>query len=158
MIVCAHGKVSEYCKNHGMVICGEYVGDIEDYHGKFPVVVTDMDIPQVEFFALKERLLRRGVELISTRHSDLSVAEYIAHRIVEQPRLNKGGRAPFGYRWVGNELVESPHEMAVVKRILELREIGVSYSRIATDDRVRYQDGREVSVSTIQGIIKKYGK
>ena len=158
MIVCAHGNVAEYCATHGMVVCGEFVGQIEDYRGKFPVLVTDIEIPEVEFFALKERMLKRGVELISTRYCDITVAEFIAHKVTGKPRKSKGGRAKFGTRWVAGELVDDPQEMAVVRRILKLREAGWPYSRIAKDPEVRHADGSSVSTSTIQGIIKKYGK
>lgn len=161
MIVCAHGEVSEYCKNHGLVICGEHIGDIEDYRGKLPVLVTDVDIPEMEFFALKERMLRRGVELVSTRYSDTAMAEYIAYQATENRREKSGGRAMFGYRWENGELAVVERDMTVVRRIFELRDAGWSYKRIAEDDAVSYADGRKLSVSTIQVIIRnreKYGK
>ena len=161
MIVCAHGEVSEYCKNYGLVICGEHIGDIEDYRGKLPVLVTDVDIPEMEFFALKERMLRRGVELVSTRYSDTAMAEYIAYQATGKRREKSGGRAMFGYRWANGERTVIERDMAVVRRIFELRDAGWTYKRIADDDAVCYADGRKLSISTVQVIIgnrEKYGK
>ena len=161
MIVCAHGNVAEYCATHGMVVCGEFVGQIEDYRGSLPVLVTDLDVPEMEFFALKQRMLKRGVELISTRFSDLAMAEFIAHQATVGRKPKSGGRAMFGYRWNNGEMIEIERDMAVVRRIFELRDAGWTYKQIAEDDSVSFADGRKMSVSTIQVIIRnreKYGK
>ena len=44
--------------------------------------------------------------------------------------------------------------MAVVERIYELHDAGKKLREIAEDERVSYLDGRKMSVSTIQMIIK----
>jgi site-specific DNA recombinase len=42
------------------------------------------------------------------------------------------GRAPFGWRWKDKMLVEDPHEMPIVRRIVELRQAGHSVADILT--------------------------
>lgn len=150
MIVCAHGEVSEYCKNYGMVICSEYVGNIENYDGSCPVVVTDADMSENEYYALKLKMLRRGVEVVSTRYSDEAMAGFVAYLAQTERDGKKGGRPRFGER--------SEFERAVVERIFELRDAGWTLRKIAEDERVSYLDGTKMSISTIQTILKNREK
>ena len=145
MIVCAHGEVSEYCENHDMIIVERYGGKIEDYNGDCCVLVTDREMSSAEYCFLKGQMLARGVELVSTRYTD---AELLNWGIA--PESQHRGRRRFGYR--------SEEEMAVVRRIFELRDAGWSMSKISEDPSVSYLDGRKMSVSTIQVILNNRGK
>ncbi len=69
--------------------------------------------------------------------------------------MKYGGRCKFGYRRVNGEIVPHEKRMAVLKRILELRDMGYSIRKIQADDGVHHDDGRDLSVSTIALIIKK---
>lgn len=149
MIVCAHGEVSEYCKNNGMVICDQHIGSIEEYQGVCRVLVTDAVMGENEFYALKLKMLKRGVELISTNYSDAAMSEFVSY-LAMQKRGGSGGRRKFGD---GSEA-----EMAVVRRIFELRDAGRTLKVISEDPEVRYLDGRKMSTSTIQVILKNRGK
>lgn len=150
MIVCAHGDVEKYCAEHGMVICGNHVGNIEEYEGVCPVLVTDAKMGENEFYGLKLRMLRRGVELISVWHSDSEKADLVAYLAKNDKRQKYGGRRKFG--------VSSEGEKAVVQRILELRKAGATLKQISEDENVSYLDGRRMSISTIQMIIKNNEK
>lgn len=151
MIVCAHGDVDGFCKNHDMVIGCRYDGDIEEYEGAIRIVVTDADMTVCEYHHLKRKLLSRGVELISTYHKDWNgLSEYLAYSAGRDydDRRRKGGRKRFS-------------DMVVVKRIFELRDAGWTYKQISEDAGVHHTDGRKLSVSTIQVIVrnrKKYEK
>lgn len=150
MIVCAHGEVSEYCKNHGMTICDQHVGNIEDYTGVCRVLVTDACLGENEFYALKLKMLKRGVELISVDHSDEAMSEFVSYLAKQSGSRRGGGRRKFGE---GSE-----EEMAVVHRIWELRDAGVTLAGIAEDPEVHYLDGRKMPISTIQVILNNRDK
>ena len=150
MVVCAHGDVAEYCSKRGMVICEEHIGNIEDYARNCPVLVTDQQMSENEFYALKLKMLRRGVELISVWHSDAAKSELVAYLAQNDRRAKHGGRQKFGSR--------SEAEMAVVRKIFELHDAGATLRDIAESEGVCHTDGRKISVSTIQQIIKNRGK
>ena len=150
MIVCAHGEVSEYCKNHGMTICDQHIGDIEEYQGVCRVLVTDAPMGENEFYALKLKMLKRGVELVSIDHSDEAMSEFVSYLAMQSRGGNGGGRPRFGS---GSEA-----EMAVVRRIFELRDAGCTLREISESPEVAYLDGRRISVSTIQGILRNREK
>lgn len=150
MIVCAHGEVSEYCKNHGMTICDQHIGDIEEYQGVCRVLVTDAPMGENEFYALKLKMLKRGVELVSIDHSDEAMSEFVSYLAMQSRGGNGGGRPRFGS---GSEA-----EMAVVRRIFELRDAGSTLREISESPEVAYLDGRRISVSTIQGILRNREK
>lgn len=150
MIVCAHGEVSEYCKNHGMTICDQHIGDIEEYQGVCRVLVTDAPMGENEFYALKLKMLKRGVELVSIDHSDEAMSEFVSYLAMQSRGGNGGGRPRFGS---GSEA-----EMAVVRRIFELRDAGCTLREISENPEVAYLDGRRISVSTIQGILRNREK
>lgn len=148
MIVCAHGEVSEYCKDRDMIIVERYTGEIESYGGVCRVLVTDQDMSAGEYYFLKGKMLAQGVELVSTRFVDTENLNY--GEVKCAPEKQNRGRPKFGDN--------SEAEMAVVRRIFELRDAGYKLREIAKDDKVRYPDGREMSISTIQVILKNRGK
>lgn len=146
MIVCAHGEVSEYCENHDMIIVEKYDGDIESYRGVCRVLVTDRDMSSGEYYYLKGKMLAQGIELVSTRYVDMENLNYQAVLTTEQQYSSHAGRPKFGER--------SEAERVVVERIFELRDAGYTLRQISEDDKVGYLDGRKLSVSTIQTILK----
>lgn len=165
MIVCSHGNVSRYCREHGMISVETYVGALEEYDGKPRVLVTDQDMSETEYYYLKGMLLTRGVDLIHTQYRDdekiLEVLAYNAQRQREQHLIRYGGRQPFGFRKQNGVVVEIPEMMAVARRIIEMKDAGFSLRLIRNDKNVHHPDGRKISVSTIQQIInnrEKYEK
>ena len=154
MIVCGHGDVAEFCERMGMVVCEQYAGDLEKYRGSSRVVVTDLDISEMEYYMFKGKLMRRGIELISTRHKDdPRMIELLVYQVNNSKR-NYGGRQMFGFQRKNGESVPTTEGTIVVKRILELRDAGYTLRRIQEDAGVHHPDGRKISVSTIQQIIK----
>ena len=155
MFVCAHGDVSDFCAERDMVIIDSYEGEIENYSGFLcSVLVTDKDMSENEYHFLKGKMLARGVELVSTRYKDSSCladfVRYSAGREIEERKQKYGGRHMFGFCDEGF----LPEGRAVVKRILELRDKGFKYRQIKEDPEVHHPDGRSLSISTIQIIIK----
>lgn len=147
MIVCAHGEVTEYCESRDMIIVERYTGDIENYCGVSPVLVTDREMSSGEYYYLKGKMLARGVELVSTRYVD---TENLSQGMVKEVSEKRRGRPKFGD---GSEA-----EMAVVRRIFELRDARVSLRDIAEDEKVRRVNGEKLSVSTIQTILNNRDK
>ena len=142
MMVCAHGKVTEFCEKRDMVICDEWNGNLRDYDGPCRILVTDSDISENEYYFLKGELLGRGIELISTRYKDNEgLIEFLMYAHNRRKTRNSGGRQKFD-----NE--------EVITRILELREKGLPLRAIRDDVRVRHPDGRKLSISTISNIIR----
>lgn len=157
MIVCAHGDVADYCKEHDMLISEQYSGDIEKYSGDCLIIVTDQEMTKNEFYYLKAQMLRRGIELVSTRYCSRSLDEFVAYqhsRESQKHHIKSGGRQIFGFYSQDGVVYEKPEELEVVKLILELREQGQSYRQISENESVHYSDGRKISLSTIQTIIK----
>ena len=149
MIVCTHGDVADFCKKHDMVAVETYEGDLRKYCGRCRIVVTDQEMLEDEYYSLKGMLMKRGVELVSTTHKDrIGFEAYIARR------KKSGGRCKFGFQKIDGKSVLTETGRAIVKRILELRDIGYTYQRISDDSGVHYPDGRKLSISTIQIIIK----
>ena len=147
MIVCAHGEVSEYCENRDMIIVERYTGEIENYSGTCAVLVTDRDMSAGEYYYLKGKMLARGIELVSTRYVD---TENLIQGAVKDVSEKRSGRRKFGD---GSEA-----EMAVVRRIFELRDGGATYKEISEDENVHYLDGRKMPTSTIQVILSNREK
>ena len=162
MIVCAHGDVTKYCKSHDMIICENYNGDIEDYRGGCRVLVTDKDMAEYEYYMLKGKMLGKGVELISVRYDDDKLLTGFLAYQAEHRRKKYGGRQPFGFRKIKGIVVPDVEEIAVARCILELHDKGLSLRKIVGDARVHHKDGRRLSVSTAQQIVKNrsryYGK
>lgn len=148
MIVCAHGEVSEYCENRDMIIVERFTGEIENYCGVCPVLVTDQEMSSGEYYYLKGKMLARGIELVSTRYVD---TENLAQGTVKEVSEKRGrGRRKFGS--------ESEAERAVVDRIFELRDAGRTMKEISEDESVRRMDGSKMSISTIQTILNNREK
>ena len=148
MIVCAHGEVSEYCESRDMIVVERYAGEIENYSGDCCVLVTDREMSPGEYYYLKGKMLARGIELVSTRYVD---TENLAQGIVKDvSEKRRGGRRKFGD---GSEA-----EMAVVRRIFELRDAGCKLRVIADDELVRRATGEKLSISTIQTILNNREK
>lgn len=160
-IVCAHGEVGEFCEKHDLVVCERYDGDIEAYNGSCRTLVTDQSMSQSEYYYIKDKLMRRGIDLISIDHKDthemLEFLGYVASRRKEK----YGGRQPFGYQKRNGVVVENGAMMYVARRIIELRDSGMTLREIQEFPEIHHADGRKISVSTIQQIIKnreRYGK
>ena len=154
MIVAAHGEVSEFCEKLGMTIYERYEGDLESYKGNCPVIVTDQQMSKNEFYYLKCKLLRRRVELVSIYYCDKELSDFVAYLDQMERREKHGGRMPFGFTKGGVD----KKKMAVVRRILELRDTGHTYKQIQEDPEVHHGDGRKLAISTIQVIIKNRSK
>lgn len=145
MIVCAHGDVFEYCKHRGMIIVETWEGDFREYNGKCPVIVTDADISETEYYFEKGKLLARRIDLISTRYTDdEKLVSYISYS-TERSGGRKGRKA-FG---------SCPKEKAVVEKILELRKSGMTIRAIRETSGICHADGRRLSVSMIHSILKR---
>ena len=153
MIVYAHGNVSDFCEKNNMIIVGTHDGEIEDYKGFCPVLVTDKEMSEPEYYYLKGRMIARKVELVSVHHTDMKV---FVEQMLFNMKMRKGNRGfcRFGFKREGDEIVPHEQNMLVVKRILELRDKGYVLREIREDDLVRKSDGRKLSISTIQIIIR----
>ncbi len=140
MMVCAHGKVSEYCENHDMYISETWDGSLRDYNGRCRVVVTDSEMSENEYYYLKGLLLARGIELISTRHKDdQRVSEYLVYAA---GRKNSCGRRAFA-------------DEDMIRRMREMRDKGMTLREIQAAEGIRRSDGSMLSLSTIQKYTKK---
>ena len=149
MIVCAHGEVSEYCEKRDMIIIERYTGEIENYGGVCRVLVTDQEMSAGEYYYLKGKMLAQGVELVSTRYVDTENLSYDVVQEVYEKRPVQG-RKKFGER--------SEAEKVVLDRIFELHDRGYTLRKISEDEKVGYPDGRKMSISTIQVILKNREK
>lgn len=151
MVVCIHGNVSNYCKDHGFVVVSRHEGAITDYSGVARVIVTGESMSQEDYIYLKSIMLRKGYELVSTEHTD---TEQIAKLVAKfGSGGGKAGRTKFGFTRVNGELVADPEKMKVVRRIFELKDKKCTLREIREDDGVHHTDGRKLSLSTIQLII-----
>lgn len=145
MMVCAHGDVSEYCEQRDMVICDRWEGKPYEYSGPCRVLVTDADMTEHEYYYMKGQLLAKGIELVSTRHSDNPLlSEYLVYANSRR-KENRVGRKPF-------------EDEVVIRRIRELRAKGMSIRAIRDAEGVCSPDGRRFSTSTIFRIIKSEEK
>lgn len=158
MIVCAHGDVSEFCKERDMVIVETHTGDIESYKGASRVLVTDQDMSENEYYFLKGKMLAKGIELVSTRVMDNALlSDYVVYANRRNQVKRGGGRNRFGFCKVDGVAKLTDEGRAVVKRIFELREKGFTYRAIREDEGVRHLDGRKLNISTIQIILQNRG-
>lgn len=161
MVVAAHGSVDAYCLEHGMTIGERYTGKVEDYRGSHLILVTDNCDSLNDYYYQKHKLRRRGVELVSTHWRNEDVAAFVEHlteREAEERKRVFSGRTAFGFRRVNGEDVEIPAAMVVARRIIAMRDAGATYKLIAEDPDVAYPDGRRMSISTIQVILKNREK
>lgn len=153
MVVCAHGKVKWFCRKYNMRILETYESDLASYRGNCAVVVTDQQMPREAYDSLKCSLFAKGVELVSTEWADDEVILRLLRNQIER-RGRHGGRQPWGFRKYKGRVVEIPETIAIARRIISLRDSGKTYREIREDPRVRRLDGGELSLSTIQVIIK----
>lgn len=142
IVCCAHGNVTEYCKEHGLKISDTWSGDLRAYRGKCHVLVTDSEMSEQEYYFLKGELLAKGYDLLSTRYKDdEGLLEFIVY--ANQRRKDRsGGRQRFGDR-------------IVIDRILELRAAGKTLRAIREDEVVRHLNGNKLSICTISKIIER---
>lgn len=154
MVVCAHGDVTGFCEAHDMQILETYIGDISEYHKSHcAVIVTDAVMTREEYDDLKCTMFGRGVELVSTEWTD----DEVILRLLRNQILNRGkrgGRQVFGFTKRNGQIIEIPEMIAVARRIIEMRDAGFTLKEIRGDLRVRHSDGKKISTSTIQQIIK----
>ena len=161
MIVCGHGDVYKFCEKYEMIVAATFDGDIEEYKGVCPVLVTDQGMMESEYLYLKKKLLLSGVELISVVHTDEeSIAKQLVYEIEREIERRKKyvGRCMFGKRRVDGKLVPHEEEMMVVRRIFELRDKKCTYEEIRNDAEVHGSDGRKMSLSTVALIVKNREK
>ena len=161
MVVCAHdnhGKVAEFCEAHEMKILEWYTGNLRDCHkGDCTVVVTDQAMSRQEYDSLKCTLFGRGLELVSTDWTDDEVILALLRQTIEY-RKRRGGRQMFGFTKKNGVIVEIPEMMEVARRVIELRDAGITLKGIRADSGVHHPDGKKISMSTIQLIIKNRDK
>ena len=161
MIVVAHGDVDAYCEAHGMTIAERYAGKLEDYSGRGLILVTDNCESLNDYYYLKYKLRRRRVELVSTHWHDQGVSDFIQYlgdRESDDRKKTYTGRLPFGFHRVGGKTVEDPAVIEIARRIVAMRDAGATYREIVEDEDVRYPDGRRMSISTIQVILRNRSK
>lgn len=153
MVVCAHGNVAGFCEAHEMQILESYVGNLNDYYkSNCAVIVTDQVMSRQEYDFLKCTMFARGVELVSTEWTDdEGILRLLNNQIMG--RKKRGGRQVFGFTKKNGQVVEIPEMMAVARRVIELRDAGLTLKGIHADKGVHHPDGRKISVSTIQMII-----
>lgn len=157
MIVCSHGNVNDYCEDKDMIIGDNHIGSIEDYNGVCRVLVTDEDMTESEYYFLKGKMLAKGVELVSIHHKDTQrLSEYVIYSLKQQSEQRKKhtGRHQFGFTLKNGVKVHQEETYEVARLIIELKDEGYTLRRIQEDSRVKHLDGRKLSLSTIQLIIK----
>lgn len=156
MIVCAHGDVAVFCENHEMLVFEKHEGALEDYKGSCPVIVTDQTMTREEYDTQKCVLFGRGIELVSVDWTDDEVILRLLRNQVEN-RKNRSGRQMFGFYRKNGIVMENPAMMAVARKVIELRDAGLTLREIQATPGIAWADGREIAVSTIQVIIKNRG-
>lgn len=152
MIVCAHGDVSEFCEEHEMLIFERHIGNLEDYNGSCAVLVTDQKMSGEEYDSLKCKLFGRGLELVSTEWSDDETILRLLRYSVEN-RARRGGRQLFGFYKKHGLILENPNTIGIARRVIELRDAGLSYREIQKTDGIAQPNGRELGTSTLQAIV-----
>lgn len=163
MFVCGHGNVKNYCDGRDMIIVENHDGGLDGYSGICRVVVTDQDMSENEYLYLKKKMLLSGVELVSVWYTDNEdISRHIMYTIQleREARRKKAGRCLFGQHRVNGEVVPHEEGMKIVRRIIELRDKGLSYRGISNDENVHDLTGRKLGTSTIALIVKnreRYG-
>lgn len=153
MVVCAHGDVAGFCEAHELLILELCAGDLNNYRGSCSVIVTDQAMTRQEYDSLKCTLFGRGVELVSTEWTDDEVILRLLRNQIEQ-RGKRGGRQMFGFMKKNGQITEIPRLMCVARRIIELRDSGMTLKEIQNFPEIHHLDYKKISVSTIQQIIK----
>lgn len=155
MIVCVHGDPLasiEFCRRYNMKVLESYEGDLLDYSGSCPVIVTGERMDRARYDSLKCDLYGRGVDLVSIYWlDDDTVVRLIRKSLTD--RSKRGGRQRFGFYKKNGVIEENPAMMAVARRVIALRDAGLTYREIAEDPEVRHHGGKKLAVSTIQKIV-----
>jgi hypothetical protein len=158
MVVCTHGEVKNYCAERNMIPVEQYVGDVVDYSGLSRIIVTDQKMSRNEYYVMKGLMLTRGYELVSIHYADEPcMIDLITHLVAKETEERKEkftGRYMFGTNadgWI-------PEMREVVMMILDMKEKGFSLRQIKECPNVHHPDGRSLSISTIQNIIKNREK
>lgn len=152
MVVCAHGNVADFCEEHEMLVFERYEGNLEAYDGSCAVVVTDKKMTGEQYDSLKCTLFSRGVELVSTEWSDDETILRILRQSVDR-RKRRGGKQMFGFYKKNGLIMENPATIGVARRVIELRDKGLTYREIQADSCVAHPDGRDLAISTLQTIV-----
>lgn len=159
MIVCAHGNVTEFCRENGLTVAARYVGEIVDYRGEIKTIVTDQQMGAQEFLYLRMIMLGKGYDVRSIQYPTIDkkineFLEFVGTQEIHRRKEKYGGRQPFGYRKVGTEIREIPEMIAVARKIIEMKDSGATLRQIHEAQGICHPDGRKISISTIQQIIK----
>jgi hypothetical protein len=153
MVVCAHGDVSRFCEEHEMEILEKYEGDLLNYNGKCLVIVTDQKMTREEYESLKCKVFGHGYELVSVDWTDDTIILALLRQTIAN-RKKRGGRQMFGFTKKNGEITEIPRLMYVARRIIELRDSGMTLREIREFPEIHHLDYKKISTSTIQQIIK----
>lgn len=149
MVVCAHGDVAGFCEKHGIEILERYNGDLKDYSGSCPVIVTDQHMTREEYESLKCTMFSRGVELVSVDWTDDAIIVALLRQTIER-RRHRGGRQVFGFYKKNGVIAEIPEKIGMARRIIALRDSGETLRDIAKSEGL--------SVSTVQTILNNRDK
>ena len=146
-----HGDVSSFCKAHGLEVTGSYTGSLSEYVGeRGTVLVSDADCGLFEFYRQKYRLIQMGVTLISARErgaAALILDEFVTYLTLgAQGKGRVGGRQPFGFRWVVDHRESIPEDVERARRVIALRESGLSLRQIEQETGL--------NVSTVQSVLR----
>ena len=155
MIVCVCGgaEADAFCEQHGFLVLAHYHGDLLDYSGEAPVLVTDQEMTREGYDRWKCYMFGRGVELISTKWTD-DEAILRMLRLERERKNRRGGRQAFGFTMMNGETCEIPGAIEVARRIIGLRDAGLTYREIQDTEGITHVGGKRLSLSTIQVIVK----
>ena len=91
--------------------------------------------------------------MISTKWTD-DEAILRMLRLEQERKSRRGGRQMFGYYRKNGEVHEIPDAMEVARRIISLRDAGLTYREIRETEGIEHTGGKKLSLSTIQVIVK----
>lgn len=163
MDVVGIGEVGQFCARRGWRVREAWGGSPLEYRGSGECLVWGGYHPMFEFYYIKFRLLRRGVDLIPTQdYGDLGYVldQFVSYAAKRDREGRRGGKVPFGWRSEGGELVPVPGELAAADEILLLRENGMSLrgiERWLAEHNRTTRDGRPVTVNVIRAVCAKKG-
>lgn len=155
MLVCVCGgeEADAFCEAHDIIVFARYDGDLGSYRGDCPVLVTDQPMTREGYDKWKCHLFARGVELISTRWTDDEAILRLLRVMVER-KGRRGGRQVFGFYRRNGEILANPAKMAVARKVIELRDAGLTYREIRDTDGVSHSGGKQLCTSTIRTICE----
>lgn len=156
-MICAHGDVDIFCRAHGWEITERYDGEITRYSGSCKLIVTAQRMDKNEYYWLKMTMLRRKIDVVSVYFCDKDLTDFVEY-MSQKRRPKYGGRLPFGFRRENGHVVRNDYEFSVVRRIVELREAGLSYREIVEHEDVRHEDGHKLSLTMVRSILMNRGR